>query len=121
MYSPARWVHELYPVDEMLARELNLPLDKITLDEFDGKGPTYRVHAFDARGQGILTREFTVTTVDQPYNGVMPEYEKVQVDTGWVRMEQGSTVVLDQRIATDIEEFWDHYQKETLPESFQHR
>jgi len=28
MFSPARWVHELYPVDEMLSRELALPLDK---------------------------------------------------------------------------------------------
>ena len=80
--------------------------------------PTYRVHAYDAAGKEILTREFTVTTVDRPYNGVMPEYEKVQVDTGWVRMESGSTAVLDQRIATDIEEFWDHYQKETLPKVF---
>ena len=119
MYSPARWVHELYPVDEMLARELNLPLEKITLDEFDGKGPTYRVHVFDRGGKEILTREFTVSTIDRPYNGVMPEYEKVQVDTGWVRVEQGSAVLLNQRIATDIEEFWDHYHKETLPKVFQ--
>jgi hypothetical protein len=119
MYSPARWVHELYPVDEMLARELNVPLEKITLDEFDGKGPTYRVHAFDGAGKEILTREFSVTTVDRPYNGVMPEYEKVQVDTGWVRMEQGGNVVIDQRIATDIEEFWDRYHKETLPKVFE--
>ena len=50
MYSPARWVQELYPVDEMLARKLNLPLEKITLNEFDAHpgDPTYRVHAFDA-------------------------------------------------------------------------
>ncbi len=119
MYSPARWVHELYPVDEMLARELKLPLGKITLDEYEGRGPTYRVHVFDAAGKEILTREFSVTTVDRPYNGVMPEYEKVQVDTGWVRMEQSGNVVMDQRIETDIEEFWDHYQKDTLPKVFE--
>ena len=49
----------------------------------------------------------------------MPEYEKVQVDTGWVRMEQSGNVVMDQRIETDIEEFWDHYQKDTLPKVFE--
>jgi hypothetical protein len=43
----------------------------------------------------------------------------VQVDTGWVRIEAGSSVILDQRIKTDIEEFWDHYQNETLPKVFQ--
>jgi hypothetical protein len=120
MFSPARWVHELYPVDEMLAKELNLPLAQISLAQFEGteKSPTYRVHAYDAAGKEMLSREFTVTTVEQPYNGVMPEYEKVQVDTGWVRMESGSTVVLDRRIPTDIEQFWEHYHKVTLPEVF---
>ena len=120
MYSKARWVHELYPVDEMLARELGMPLDKIELVEFaySPKAPTYRVHAYGLDGKEILAREFTVKTVEQPYNGVMPEYEKVQVDTGWVRVESGSAVVLDRRIATDIEEFWDHYQKQTLPRVF---
>ena len=56
MYSPARWVQELYPVDEMLARKLNLPLAKITLDQFEpSKGsPTYRVHAYDAGSNEIL-------------------------------------------------------------------
>lgn len=119
MYSHARWVQELYPVDEMLAQELKIPLAKIDFSEFDHTGPTYRVHAFDAAGKEILTRDFTVTTVDRPYNGVMPEYEKVQVDTGWVRIESGSSAILDQRIPTDIELFWDRYHKEILPRVFQ--
>jgi hypothetical protein len=118
MYSHARWVQELYPVDEMLAQELKIPLGKIDFAEFQGKGPTYRAHVFDSAGKEILTREFTVTTVDRPYNGVMPEYEKVQVDTGWVRMESGSEVVVDERIPTDIEVFWDRYHKEILPRVF---
>jgi len=130
MFSPARWVQELYPVDEMLARELAIPLEKIQLDEFEAPSsssaaPTYRVHAYDVAGKELLAREFTVSTVERPYNGVMPEYEKVEVDTGWVRMESGGRdsgsaphVALDQRIATDIEEFWDHYQSQTLPKIF---
>ena len=120
MFSPARWVHELYPVDEMLSQALDIPLEKIELAQFEGpaQAPTYRVSAFDSGGRKILGREFTVKTVERPYSGVMPEYEKVQVDTGWVRVESGSAVVLDRRIPTDIEEFWDHYQSETLPRVF---
>ncbi len=117
MYSPARWVHELYPVDEALAAALKIPLEKIELDQYDG-GPTYRVHAYDSAGKELLSREFTVSTAMQPYNGVIKPYEQVQVDTGWVRIEAGSSVILDQRIKTDIEEFWDHYQNETLPKIF---
>ena len=105
-------------MDEMLAKDLNIPLEKIDFAEFEGTGPTYRVHAYNAAGKEILAREFTVTTVERPYNGVMPEYEKVQIDTGWVRIESGSSVVLDQRIATDIEEFWEHYHKDVLPRVF---
>jgi len=117
MFSPARWVHELYPVDELLARELAIPLEKVTLSEFTGSAtdPTYRVHALDASGTEILQDTFTVKTVNRPYNGTVPRYEEVQVDTGWVRLQCGSAALLDQRIKTDIEEFWDHYQDETLP------
>jgi len=117
MYSPARWVQELYPVDEMLARKLNLPLARITFNEFDPHpgDATYRVRALDASGAEILKREFTVTTAMQAYNGVMTRYEQVQVETGWVHLQSGSRVILDQRIKTDSEEFWDHYQNVTLP------
>jgi hypothetical protein len=68
MFSPARWVQELYPADEMLAKSLNMPLEKITLNEFDAPagGPTYRVRAMGADGKEMLRREFKVTTAMQP-------------------------------------------------------
>ncbi|HEY1336396.1 MAG TPA: M14 family zinc carboxypeptidase [Bryobacteraceae bacterium] len=119
MHSEARWVQELYPVDEMLARKLDLPLDKITLEQMVAGGPTYRVHALDGAGKEILVRDFTVPTVMQPYNGVITRYEQVQVDTGWVKLEAAGKTLLDQRVKTDIEEFWDHYQNTTLPRVFQ--
>jgi hypothetical protein len=121
MWSEARWVQELYPVDEMLARKLNIPLEKVTLHQFEpGAGsPTYRARAFDAAGKETLTREFTVPTVTQPYNGALPRYEQVQVDTGWVKLEAGGRTLLDERIKTDTEEFWDHYQRQTLPKIWQ--
>src|SRR5260370_23421819 len=121
MFPPARWVQELYPADEMLARNLTLPLAKISLNQIEAPagGPTYRVHAYDAGGQEIFASDFTVATVLQPYNGVITRYEQVQVDTGWVRLEDGSKVLLDQRIKTDPEEFWDHYQNVTLPKVYQ--
>src|SRR5260370_12790742 len=33
-------------------------------------------------------------------------------------MESGTTAILDRCIATDIEEFWEHYHKVTLPKAF---
>jgi len=120
MYSPARWVQELYPVDEMLASKLNIPLKSIELSEFDPgpNSPTYKVHSSDASGGNLGDFEFTVKTVMRPYNSVIARYEQVQVETGWVKLAAGSNVLLDGRIKADIEEFWDHYQDETLPKVY---
>ena len=117
MHTDARWVQELYPVDEMLARKLNLPLDRISLNEIEPApdGATYRIHAFDALGKEILARSFRVATVTEPYNGVLPRYEDVEVETGWVRLVAGGKPLLNERVKTDIEEFWEHYQNQTLP------
>lgn len=120
MSSSARWVQELYPVDELLAQKVNLPLEKISFEEFVPRAsdPTYRVHAVDTAGKETLSREFKVSTATQPYNSVMPGYEQVTVETGWVRVTSGADVILDKRIKTDIEEFWTHYQGETLPQIY---
>jgi hypothetical protein len=120
MHTEARWVQELYPVDEMLARKLNLPLAKISLNEIEppSNGATYRVHAMDAAGKEILTRDFKVATVMQPYNGVITRYEDVEVETGSVKLTAASKPVFNERIKTDIEEFWDHYQNKTLPQVY---
>jgi hypothetical protein len=139
MYSPARWEQELYPVDEVLARQLAIPAAAVTLHEIntappretplqiafaDPKNPppnpTYEVHAYDAAGHQILDRRFTVTTVMQPYSGVIKSYENVQVETGWVTLRQGGTTLLNRRIETDIERFWDHYQNVTLPRIYRY-
>ena len=119
MRSLYRWNQELFPVDEVLARDLNIPLKNIDIGMMDDdKGPTYRVHAFDASGKEILTREFTVKTVSRPYSDQFPQYETVTVETGWVKMVAGGKTLLDERVESDIESFWDHYQKETLPRIF---
>ena len=54
MHTEARWVQELYPVDEMLARKLNLPLDKITLNEIEppASGAHLSRTRLRRRGQG---------------------------------------------------------------------
>ncbi len=55
----------------------------------------------------------------QPYSGVIQRYEDVEVETGWVRMEAAGKPLLNERVKTDIEEFWDHYQNKTLPRVYQ--
>ena len=124
MWSKSRWVQELYPADEMLARQLNLPLARIAFSEFHGSapakttseaGPTYRVHAFAADGHELLRQDFTVALAERPYSNEFANYDHVHVETGWVKLEVHGQTRLDQRIETDPEMFWDHYETKTLP------
>jgi hypothetical protein len=119
LYSRARWLQELYPVDEMLGRALRIPFENIQFKEMvSAEGPTYRVEAYSADGQELLSREFTVHTAVEAYSGKFPEYDHVQVDTGWVHLVSGGRTILDERVKTDEEMFWEHYQTITLPRIF---
>jgi hypothetical protein len=116
MRSLYRWNQELFPVDEVLARDLKLPLKNIEIAKMDDdKGPTYRVHAYSVDGKEILARDFTVKVIARPYSDQFPEYETVTVETGWVKLASANKTLLDERVESDIETFWDHYQAETLP------
>jgi len=119
MRSPYRWNQELFPVDEILARDLSIPLKSIEIAPMDdAKGPTYKVHAYSADGKEILSRDFTVKTVTRPYSDQFPEYETVTVETGWVKLVADGKTLADERIESDVETFWDHYQSVTLPKIY---
>jgi hypothetical protein len=119
MGAVSRWVEELFPVDEVLARDLKIPLAHIELaQKSDPAAATYTVHAWNAAGTEILSKDFAIKTVSRPYSNQFPHYETVNVTTGWLTMTCGSTTLVDQRIETDPEYFWDHYQTETLPRIF---
>lgn len=115
MYSPIRWLLEAYPADELLARDLGLPLEAITFEKAPKDAPTYEVSARDAGGQEIHRATFEPTFVYRSYFDQFPNYEVVRVTTGWIRASVGDRSVADERIVTDIERFWDHYQQKTLP------
>jgi hypothetical protein len=116
MRTEDRWVQELYPVDEMLATRLNLPLANVTFAKMStDTGATYRVHAFAADGKELLMREFTEHLAPKPYSNEFSNYEQVGIETGWMRLCTNGKLLANERIATDLEEFWDHYQNKTLP------
>jgi hypothetical protein len=116
MRSEDRWIQQLYPVDEMLAKKLGMPLTGIQFKKMESDaGPTYRVHAF-AGGKEILTREFTSYIHERPYSGEFHQYEKVGIETGWVTLrDKDGKVLASERVPTDTEMFWEHYQDVTMP------
>jgi hypothetical protein len=114
MFTPTRWLLEIFPIDEVLARDLKLDLSKITLEKMPIGSPTYEVIATATDGTELLRERFDPKYVLRPYFDRFPDYEKVRVTTGWLSARSGGQVLTDRRIVTDLEHFWDHFQAKTL-------
>jgi hypothetical protein len=112
--EPARWLQELYPVDEVVSRELGLPLESVVFEMAPPGGPVYVVQALDADGRTVLSTDFTPRTREIALSTVLPEWGTATVTTGWLRVIAGGRVVLDEGLATDLERFWDFYQDDVL-------
>jgi hypothetical protein len=112
--EPGRWLQELYPVDEVLSRELGLPLERISFEAAETGGATYTVEALGAGGRAVLADAFTPRTREIALSSVLPEWGSAKATTGWLRVVAGGKVVCDEALETDLEKFWRFYQEEVL-------
>jgi hypothetical protein len=119
IHTPVRWLHEIFPIDEVLARELGLDVGQIRFEQVL-EGPTYAVSVLDSAGREILTDTFDPTWVMRPYFDRFQDYEHVRVTTGWLRATAGDRTIVDERIVTDPEAFWDYFQATVLPATYDH-
>ncbi len=112
--DPGRWLQELYPVDEILAGGLGIPLDRVVFERTAPGGPVYAVEAVGADGRVILESVFTPRTREIPLSNVLPEWGTAKATTGWLRVTAGGQVVCDEALETDLEKFWAFYQSDVL-------
>ncbi|OGD29515.1 MAG: hypothetical protein A2V57_05780 [Candidatus Aminicenantes bacterium RBG_19FT_COMBO_65_30] len=112
--EPGRWLQELYPVDEILSRELGIPLERVEFETGGPGGPVYRIEAVDDKGAVLLEQSFTPRTRAIPLSNVLPEWGTARTTCGWLRVEAGGTVVCDVPLETDLEKFWGFYQEDVL-------
>ncbi len=117
---PTRWLHELYPIDEVLRRDVGLPLAGFTMELADDPADTYTVVARDRRGRVVHDGAFSPKVVEREYLHTFPGWSRVEVTTGWVSATVDGTTLVDERIATDPERFWDYYQETVLPRIHDH-
>jgi len=120
MFAPTRWLLELYPIDEMLATELHIDVGKITFEMTPIGSPAYEVVATAPDGSELLRRTFEPKFVTRAFFDRFPDYERVRVTTGWIKGEVANRTVIDERIETDPERFWDRFQSSTLPALYDH-
>ena len=115
MYAPTRWLLEIFPIDEVLAPKLGIDLKQISFEKTPIGSSAYEAIAVDAAGAEIFSGSFEPKFVLRSYFDLFPNYEKVRVTTGWITARMEGTMLTDQRIVTEPESFWDHYQAKTLP------
>ena len=137
MQTPIRWLHEIFPIDEVLAADLGLFVRQIRFEMADNgpadrvratgdnvrtgreatsdDGPTYRVRATTPDGTTILEDTFDPAWVLRPYVDRFQDYEHVRVTTGWLTATAAGDTLAHERIVTDPEWFWDRFQSRTLP------
>jgi hypothetical protein len=111
--AETRWLQEIYPVDAVMARELAIPDSMITFRATYQREPIYTVRAFGDADRVLLEESFDPRYVVRPFFDLFPEYEQVRVTTGWVTVESNGEKLLDERIQTDPERFWDVLQADT--------
>ena len=117
---PTRWLHELYPVDEIVTRELGLPKAQFSLELVASPKDIYTVEAFDAGGRVVHTDTFSPKFVEREYLDKFPGWSRVDVTTGWLSASVNGQTAIDTRIQTDPERVWDHYQAKVLPRVYDH-
>jgi len=117
---PSRWVHELYPVDDILVRDLGVPREQFTLQLVADAPDVYTVEAFDGAGRIVHRAGFSPKFAEREYLDKFPGWSRVEVTTGWIAAAVDGATVLDARIQTDPERFWDHYQAKVLPRIYDH-
>ena len=119
MLTPLRWLHEIFPIDEVLAGDLGLELEQIRFAMVD-EGPVYRVRATSPDGGALLEETFDPVWVLRPYVDRFRDYEHVRVTTGWITAASGADTLAHERIVTDPEWFWDRFQARTLHDIYDH-
>lgn len=118
--EPFRWLQELYPVDEIIAKKTDIPLDRIDFEMKEDTEPVYEVRAYDDKNNLQFEDNFSPQTREALFLKVLPEWGKVKLTTGWLRMKQGKKAVLDTSLKSDLERFWDFYQDEILAGVYSH-
>src|SRR5262249_11211920 len=115
---PSRWLHELYPADEIFERELGIPTAAFQMELVDEAKDTYSLEAQNASGQVVYKAAFSPKWVEREYLDKFPGWTRVKVTTGWIAASVDGQTAIDRRIATDPERFWEIYQQKELPKVY---
>ncbi|MCK4765427.1 MAG: hypothetical protein KAW12_24710 [Candidatus Aminicenantes bacterium] len=114
--EPVRWLQELYPIDEILEKELNIPLQAIHFEKDDTlEDAVYEITVLGRTGEELFKETFTPFTTVIPFQERFKQWGNVTVCTGGIRVAWQDREVFSTTIDTDPLRLWKHYQGKILP------
>jgi hypothetical protein len=111
------WLQELFPADELLARELGLAPEAVEFRQTapaPGE-PVYRVEARDRAGRIVATEAFTPLFEERPFFRRFPSWGEAPVPMAGFVVRRGGGELARVAAPTDMGAVWDVYQGEVIP------
>ena len=105
--SPIRFLQELYPIDDIIARQLGMEHSQVKLVQgTPEQTDTYVFRALRRDGSVQMERRYTARLAQRPYMDIDPHGPQVHPSTGYLRVTVNGDLLLDETIPTDLERVW---------------
>lgn len=115
----ARWLQELYPIDEAAAGRCGLTREAVSVELAEDLREEYEIRAQLADGRTV-TERLRLHPYRRPYLQPLPQWGEVTVNGGGIEAVTAAGEVRFLPFRTDPEVFWDLYQQEVLPFLYDH-
>lgn len=113
---PIRYLQELYPIDDIISQQLNIPRDDITFHTYDGdEDITYLVKAW-RDGKNTFFATYKARCSERPYMDEYPQLGLVHPSTAYIEVSVKGRVIFETTFKTDLENVWDIWQSQVLPD-----
>jgi len=114
---PIRYLQELYPIIDVLTRELQIDKNDVEFVLYEGdEDITYEVIGEDITKKKVYRDTYKARCFERPYLNQYENMGKVHPATGYLQVKVNGALLWEHRIETDVEKIWDIYQAEVLPD-----
>lgn len=113
---PIRYLQELYPIEDVLVRELGVEREAVVFRPYEGDEDITYLCRVTAEGECCYEASYRAQYSERSYMDEYPQMGKVHPATGYIQVWIDEEQVLFQNIRTDLEQIWDAYQAEVLPD-----
>lgn len=114
---PIRFLQELYPVEDLLTKQLGITRDQVIFSAYEGEEDLTYLCRVSGEGTGCREYRYLVRYSERPYLDEYPQMGKVHPSSGYIRVWINGKERVNEFIPTDVERVWNIYQEEVLPQA----